>query len=51
VDRLTLAIRDVLHWHRNYPVTREQRIAKDEAFIRLSEASARLDMSLRRVKS
>lgn len=46
-DRLSAAIRDALYWHRNHPVTREDRIAKDEAFVRLSEASARLDMSIR----
>lgn len=48
-SNLAAAIHEVLHWHRHQAFTREQRTAKDNAYIRLSEASARLDMTLRKV--
>lgn len=32
------AIRDAIHWQTHYPTTREERIARDEALIRLRQA-------------
>jgi len=43
---LAAALRDVIYWRTHQPITREDRIASDEAFVRLQQGSARLELAL-----
>lgn len=46
LEALSAAIKEVLYWHKHRLYTREDRIAKDMAWIRLSQASAHLDRAI-----
>jgi hypothetical protein len=35
---LQAAIADTIYWHQHHPITREDRIARDRAFVRLMQA-------------
>lgn len=46
-NMLAAAIRDVIYWQTHQPITSRDRLASDEAFVRLRQGSARLEMALK----